>query len=75
MKLTAFRPWWPVFLYFEQRVEILVQFSLLVGCWNECQRVFVRFKPVFAKRDKTQTMIDIRGVSKSWLKLQRVPPL
>jgi hypothetical protein len=27
-----------------------------------------RFKPAFAKRDKKQTMIDLRGISTNWFK-------
>jgi hypothetical protein len=29
-----------------------------------------RFKPAFAKRDKKQTMTDLRGISTNWVKNQ-----
>ncbi len=29
-----------------------------------------RFKPAFAKRDKKQTMIDLKGISTNWFKIQ-----
>ncbi len=32
-----------------------------------------RFKPAFAERDKKQTMTDLRGISKNWLKNQLCP--
>jgi hypothetical protein len=33
-----------------------------------------RFKPAFDEKDKTQTMIDIRGISTNWFKASFVPP-
>jgi hypothetical protein len=32
-----------------------------------------RFKPAFAKRDKEQKMIDLRGISSNWFKNQFCP--
>ncbi len=34
-----------------------------------------RIKPAFAKRDKKQTMIDIRGISTNWFKNQLCPTI
>ncbi len=34
-----------------------------------------RFKPAFAKRDKKQTMIDLRGISTNWFKNQLCPSI
>jgi hypothetical protein len=35
----------------------------------------VCFKPAFAKRDKKQTMIDLRGIATNWFKNQQRPSI